>query len=430
MKITAIRTHWLSVPSRKRNSTPPTSAAPARSTRHWWRWRPTPALPAMARRRRRSAPGTDAGLVTIVEKELGPLLIGQDPRQISRLWDVMYNGSRAHYAIARGHVFPCGQARARGQRDQRHRHGALGSSGQVAGGAGTPADRRQAAREDAGLSSGGWKPTAEVGAELKSYIDRGNFKAVKMRVGSGDGTLAHSIERVHAARDYLGPDIALMCDAHGTFTVSEAKRFCRAVADCNIDWLEEPVTADDKRGQAEVRAATDIPISCGESQSPRFAFRDLAELSAADIFQPDLSIAGGITEAVRIEAIAAAYQIRFCAASFGRGALFCQWAERAGGGDQRLYRRIFARREPDAARTGGRDFHGRGRLPGNPGPSRTRRDHRPGVRRHIPGSAMTLRPPRAGTPPSRSSPFCAAGPIRSCADSRSREWPGGRGSGS
>ena len=88
----------------------------------------------------------------------------------------------------------------------------------------------------------------------------------------------------------------------------------------NIGWLEEPVTADDKRGQAEVRASTDIPISCGESEFTRFAFRDLAELRAADIFQPDLSIAGGITEAIRIEAIAAAYQIRFAPHLWG-GAL-------------------------------------------------------------------------------------------------------------
>src|SRR3546814_4821931 len=87
-----------------------------------------------------------------------------------------------------------------------------------------------------------------------------------MRVGSGDGELSHSVARVHAARETLGPDIDIMCDAHGTFSVVEAKRFCRQVADCDIAWLEEPVTADDKRGQAEVRACTDIPISAGESE--------------------------------------------------------------------------------------------------------------------------------------------------------------------
>jgi len=169
-------------------------------------------------------------------------------------------------------------------------------------------------------ASGGWAPADRIAAELQSFVDRGNFKAVKMRVGSGDGTLAHSVKRVHAAREGLADDIDIMCDAHGTWTVSEAKRFCREVASCNIAWLEEPVTADDKRGLAEIRAMTDIPIATGESEFTRFDFRDLVELRAADIFQPDLSIAAGITEAMRIEALAAANQIRFAPHLWG-GAL-------------------------------------------------------------------------------------------------------------
>jgi L-alanine-DL-glutamate epimerase-like enolase superfamily enzyme len=111
-----------------------------------------------------------------------------------------------------------------------------------------------------------------------------------------------------------------MCDAHGTWTVAEARRFCRAVAECDLAWLEEPVSADDKRGQAEVRAATDIPIASGESEFTRFDFRDLIELRAIDILQPDLWIAGGITEALRIEALASAHQLRFAPHLWG-GAL-------------------------------------------------------------------------------------------------------------
>ena len=50
--------------------------------------------------------GTNAALCTCIEDELAPLLLGEDARDISRLWDVMYNGSRAHFALARGHAFP------------------------------------------------------------------------------------------------------------------------------------------------------------------------------------------------------------------------------------------------------------------------------------------------------------------------------------
>ena len=49
---------------------------------------------------------TNHALCALIEQELGPQLLGEDARDISRLWDVMYNGVRAHYAIERGHVFP------------------------------------------------------------------------------------------------------------------------------------------------------------------------------------------------------------------------------------------------------------------------------------------------------------------------------------
>ena len=267
--------------------------------------------------------GNNRALTACVEEDLGPLLIGEDPRDISRLWDVMYNGSRAHFAVARGHAFP-----------------ALGRRGLTVSALsgidmalwdilgkelGQPVWRLIGGRRRAAMpayASGGWAPVDAIVAELQGFLDRGGFKAVKMRVGAGDGTLRHSIERVRAAREGLGPDIDILCDAHGTFAVAEAKRFCRTVAECDIGWLEEPVIADDKAGQAEVRAATDIPIASGESEFTRFAFRDLALLRAADIFQPDLSIAGGVTEGIRIEALAAAHQIRFAPHLWGGACTF------------------------------------------------------------------------------------------------------------
>jgi len=70
------------------------------------------------------------------------------------------------------------------------------------------------------------------------------------------------------------------------------------------------VTADDKAGCAEVRRSTDIPIAAGESEFTRHDFRDLAALGAVDIMQPDLAICGGITEAMRISAIASAHNLK------------------------------------------------------------------------------------------------------------------------
>jgi L-alanine-DL-glutamate epimerase-like enolase superfamily enzyme len=265
----------------------------------------------------------NTALNAVIEHELGPLIIGEDPRNITRLWDIMYNGTRAGLALRRGHVFPTMGRRGLTISGLSGIDIALwdllGKSLNV------PVWQLLGGRRHERMpvyASGGWKPADQIVDELSEFLHRHNFNAVKMRVGAGDGTLNHSVARVRNAREGLGPDVDIMCDAHGTWTVAEAKRFCREVSECNIAWLEEPVTADDKRGQAEVRASTDIPIASGESEFTRFDFRDLLELRAVDILQPDLSIAGGITETMRIEALCAAWQVRFAAHIWGGATTF------------------------------------------------------------------------------------------------------------
>jgi D-galactarolactone cycloisomerase len=220
----------------------------------------------------------------------------------------MYSGSRAGFALAAGRAFPVLSRRGltvcaisgvdialwdlRGK--------ALGVPvSDLLGG--RCRDRMPA------YASGGWADAASIGAQLAGYVERGGFGAVKMRVGVMDGTVATSIARVRAAREGLGPGVGIMVDAHGTFLPREAIRFARGVEDCDLTWFEEPVNADDRRGAAEVRAATDIPIAAGESEFTRFDFRDLIEARAVDILQPDLGICGGISEAQRIVALASTH---------------------------------------------------------------------------------------------------------------------------
>jgi L-alanine-DL-glutamate epimerase-like enolase superfamily enzyme len=223
----------------------------------------------------------------------------------------MYSGCRGHYALSQGHVFPI--LGRRGVTVSAISGIDMALWDLVGKHLDAPVWRLLGGRKATHMpayASGGWADADHIGEQLLGYIERGGFKSVKMRVGVIDGDPIHSARRVHAARKALGPDIGLACDAHGTYNVAEAKRFCRLVEDDNLMWFEEPVTADDKRGMAEVRAATGIPIAAGESEFNRFDFRDLAELRAADIFQPDLAICGGITEAMRIGAIAAAWNLR------------------------------------------------------------------------------------------------------------------------
>src|SRR4029079_8303471 len=87
-------------------------------------------------------------------------------------------------------------------------------------------------------------------------------------------------------------------------------------------WIEEPVSPDNVTGQAEVRASTDIPIASGESEQTRFAFRDLIAARAVDVLQPDVAIAGGITETLRICALATAHGLTVAPHLWGGAVLF------------------------------------------------------------------------------------------------------------
>ena len=115
-------------------------------------------------------------------------------------------GRARHYAIQRGHVFPImgrrGITMAAISGVDLALWDLLGKS------LGVPVWRLLGGRRQERMpayASGGWAPADKIAAELQGFIDRGNFSAVKMRVGAGDGTLAHSIARVQAAREGLGP---------------------------------------------------------------------------------------------------------------------------------------------------------------------------------------------------------------------------------
>ena len=255
--------------------------------------------------------GDYGALVHMLNHEIRPLLIGRHAGDIGPIWEMLYNGSRTGLATREGHAMP--QIARRGMSiaaisavdialwDILGKH--LGQPvWQLLGG--RKLDRMPA------YASGGWASADKIGDQLKSYIASGGFKAVKMRVGAMDGAPHVSAARVQAARKALGPEVEIAVDAHGTYSVADAKRFIHLVSDCDLAWFEEPVIADDKPGMAEIRAAGRVPVATGESEATRYDFRDLAVLKAADIFQPDPAFCGGISEAMKIGTLASAFNLR------------------------------------------------------------------------------------------------------------------------
>jgi D-galactarolactone cycloisomerase len=266
--------------------------------------------------------GNYAALVTLIQAELAPLLIGRDARDVTALWETIYNGTRAHYVVAHGRTFPI--VGRRGITVSALSGIDIALWDLLGKALGQPVWRLLGGRlreRIPAYASGGWAPAGGVGKQLRQYVERGH-RAVKMRVGLQDKSVDDSAARVREARETLGPGVGLMVDAHGTWSVREAQRFARKVADCDLGWLEEPVSPDNVAGQAEVRAATDIPIAAGESEQTRFAFRDLIEARAVDVLQPDVAIAGGITETLRICALAATHGLTVAPHLWGGAVLF------------------------------------------------------------------------------------------------------------
>ena len=249
-------------------------------------------------------------------------MIGRDPRDITGDLGDLYNGSRAHYAAREGRTFPtigrrgltlsaisgidiaCWDllGRSLGQPVWR----LLG---------GRYRDRDPRLRER-GLGAGRRHRQA-AGPVRRARPPRGEAAGGPSRKSVDD-----SAARVREVRETLGPDVGIMVDAHGTWSVRQAQRFARKVEDDDLGWLEEPVSPDNLEGQAEVRASTDIPIAAGESEQTRFAFREMIDARAVDICQPDLAIAGGITETQRICALAAAHGLTVAPHLWGSAILF------------------------------------------------------------------------------------------------------------
>ncbi len=130
-----------------------------------------------------------------------------------------------------------------------------------------------------------------------------------------DGAMSRKGERIAreitaAAREFAGPDIEILIDAHGRFNVPTAIRMCLALEDAGqIDWFEEPVPVESYHALAQVREKVNAPISIGERLHTRWEFVQVFENKLADYIMPDVTWTGGITELKKISAQAETYYV-------------------------------------------------------------------------------------------------------------------------
>ena len=153
-----------------------------------------------------------------------------------------------------------------------------------------------------------------LAAEAQAFIDQG-FTMVKQRFGYGPrqgiAGMRRNVELVRTVREVVGPDVELAADAYMGWDLRYAIRMVRMLEDAGLDlaWVEEPLMPDAYDGYASLRAAVRTPISGGEHEFTRYGFRELIERGCVDILQPDVNRCGGITEARKIWAMAAAHDL-------------------------------------------------------------------------------------------------------------------------
>lgn len=116
-------------------------------------------------------------------------------------------------------------------------------------------------------------------------------------------------DRMAAVRKAVGPFVDILLEAHAKFNVMNAIQLGKRFEEYNPLFYEEPVSPENIAELLQVRQSVNIPIATGESLYTKFPFAQIVEVHAADVLQPDVANAGGITELKKIAAIAEAKHI-------------------------------------------------------------------------------------------------------------------------
>jgi D-galactarolactone cycloisomerase len=233
----------------------------------------------------------------LIESTLKQLILNSEANDVVGIWEKMYRYQLASHGMGAG---ACLAISGIDMALWDIRGKALGVPlYRLLGGA------RRAIPAYAGGVSLGYQPPAQLIEEATKSIDQG-YKAIKLRVGESP---KKDIERVTAIRKAFGDDLVILADANIGCSVEDARQLMPALDELNIGWLEEPFPAHDYRSYREAKGFGRTPLAAGENHYTRFEFDRVIEDGAITILQPDLSKSGGITECLRIAAMASAWKL-------------------------------------------------------------------------------------------------------------------------
>ncbi|MCX4512123.1 mandelate racemase/muconate lactonizing enzyme family protein [Streptomyces sp. NBC_01619] len=231
-------------------------------------------------------------------QEIAPNLIGEDPSDIGRLWTkLVWAGAsvgRSGLATQAVAAFDIALWDLKAKR------------------AGLPLAKLLGAHRDSVRcynTSGGFlhTPTEEVLENATASLASG-ISGLKIKVGHPDGK--QDLRRLTAVREHVGDDVPLMVDANQQWDRPTAQRMGRALEEFGLVWIEEPLDAYDAQGHAALAASLDTPVATGEMLASVAEHWELIRTGAADIIQPDAPRIGGITQFLKLAALADHHQLQ------------------------------------------------------------------------------------------------------------------------
>lgn len=243
--------------------------------------------------------GPDEATVKVIE-DFKTWLVGQDPRNVQYLFDLMYNTTR----------FPGGLVVNAAISGIEH------ALWDIAGkSAGVPVwallGGRMRNKIRVYQSIGGNSPE-EAAESAKKLVETFGYTALKMGIAApGDMPFNQatrlSAARVAAVRQAVGPDIDIGVDVHTKFVeVQRAARLAKAIEPYNPMWLEEPIRPENFDAMKKLSEQVNIPLASGESNYGKYEFKALIASQALDYVQPDICLCGGVLEMKKIAAMAEA----------------------------------------------------------------------------------------------------------------------------
>ena len=238
----------------------------------------------------------------IIDTSLRSLLIDRDPLAIEFLWDLMYRSSihgRKGETMMAISVVDCGLWDLKGKALDQPVYRLLGGPTRT--------------QFPAYASALGFSIEPEAASLRAKQIVSEGFTAMKwfFRDGPTDGHdgVLRNLLLAQTLREAVGDGVDIMLDAWSSWDVPYAIRMANQLAEYDIHWLEEPVLADKLDSYIEIQRNSPIRISGGEHEYTRWGFRPIVENRAMDVLQPDIYWCGGISETVKICAMASAFDL-------------------------------------------------------------------------------------------------------------------------